>query len=89
VADVCVIGVPDPQWDQAGKAVVVLRVGAPATEDEIIAHTRALIASYKKPRTVVFVDALPRDAGGFAVDRAAVDSQHGGGGYPGPSRLRG
>jgi acyl-CoA synthetase (AMP-forming)/AMP-acid ligase II len=86
---VCVIGLPDPQWDQSVKAVVVLREGASATEDELIAHTRSLIASYKKPRTVVFVPSLPRDASGFAVDRTAVDEAHGGGGYPGPSRLRG
>ena len=51
------------------------------TEAELIEHCRATIASYKKPRTVVFVDALPRD--GWAVDYAALDEQFGGGGYPG------
>ena len=51
------------------------------TADELIEHCRATIASYKKPRTVAFVDALPRD--GWAVDYAALDEQFGGGGYPG------
>ena len=52
-----------------------------ATADEFIEHCRERIASYKKPRTVEFVDALPRR--GFAVDYDALDAQFGGGGYPG------
>ena len=81
VKEAAIIGVPDPKWTQSVKAVVVLKDGQTATADEIIEHCRAHIASYKKPRSVEFVDALPRD--GWLVDYDALDAQFGGGGYPG------
>jgi long-chain acyl-CoA synthetase len=81
VAECAIIGVPDEQWTQSVKAVVVLHEGATATADEIIEHCRTQIASYKKPRGVEFLEKLPRN--GFAVDYAALDEQFGGGGYPG------
>ncbi|MDB5430140.1 MAG: acyl-CoA synthetase [Caulobacter sp.] len=81
VGGVCVIGVPDPKWDQNVKAVVMLKPGQAATPDDLIEHCRSRMASYKKPKVVEFVDALPRLPIG-AVDRAAVDAAHGGGGYP-------
>jgi long-chain acyl-CoA synthetase len=88
VAEVCVIGVPDEEWDQSVKAVIVLHDGAHATDDDIIEHCKVNIASYKKPKLVEFTESLPRDANGM-VDRDAVDARFGGGGYPGPGRTRG
>ena len=81
VKDVGVIGTPDPRWVQSVKAIVVLKPGEAATEADIVEHCRARIASYKKPRHVAFVDAIPR--AGFAIDYARLNAEHGGGGYPG------
>jgi long-chain acyl-CoA synthetase len=82
VREAAVIGVPDPVWTQSVTAVIALHAGADASAEEIIEHCRARIASYKKPRTVEFVDALPRVPSG-AVDRDTLDEMFGGGGYPG------
>ena len=82
VRDVCVIGVPDARWVQSVRAVVVVDGSAEVTEEDLIEHCRDRIASYKKPRSVVFTDELPRTAQGL-VDRDAIDARFGGGGYPG------
>jgi long-chain acyl-CoA synthetase len=81
VKECAIIGVPDRVWTQSVKAIVVLRDGQTATAEEIIEYCRANIASYKKPRAVEFLDALPRQ--GWAVDYDALDERFGGGGYPG------
>jgi acyl-CoA synthetase (AMP-forming)/AMP-acid ligase II len=81
VKQAAVIGVPDRQYTQSVKAVVVLEDGQSISEAELIEHCRSRIASYKKPKTVEFVDALPRVEGG--VDYEALDDKFGGGGYPG------
>jgi fatty-acyl-CoA synthase len=57
-----VIGLPDPTWGEAITAVVALRpgiVGDDALADELVATCRAALASFKKPRRVVFVEELP------------------------------
>ncbi len=81
VREAAVIGVPDAVWAQSVKAIVAVREGMTVTPDELIQHCRERIASYKKPRLVEFVDALPRQ--GYTVDYDALDDRFGGGGYPG------
>jgi acyl-CoA synthetase (AMP-forming)/AMP-acid ligase II len=72
VEDVAVIGVPDETWGEEPRAVVILKKGIPkskAVEDEIMEHCRQNLASYKRPRTVVFVDDLPRNPMGKLIKR--------------------
>lgn len=67
----CVVGVPHPRWGQAVAAAVVRRSGATVTEAELVEHCRAYLASYKKPTSITFVDALPMTTS-LKVSRASV-----------------
>ena len=64
VLDVAVIGVPDAHWGELVKAVVALRPGASTSPEELIAFCAERLADYKKPRSVDFVDDLPRNPAG-------------------------
>ena len=69
VLESAVIGVPDDKWGERVHAVVVLREGMSADEDEIREHCRGLIAGFKCPRSVDFVAALPRSGAGKVLKR--------------------
>ncbi|MCR2811547.1 MULTISPECIES: class I adenylate-forming enzyme family protein [Microbacterium] len=60
VAEVAVVGAPDPVWGERGVAFVVRAPGALLGADELLAHARRELAAYKVPARVAFVDALPR-----------------------------
>jgi acyl-CoA synthetase (AMP-forming)/AMP-acid ligase II len=67
VADVAVIGVPDARLGEVGKAVVVRLAGSDLDEAAVIAYAREYLANFKAPRSVEFLDVLPRNPGGKVV----------------------
>ena len=69
VEEAAIIGVPDLDWGERVRALVVLRNGAQASEDDISEYCRQRLASFKKPESVVFCDELPRNQMGKVLKR--------------------
>jgi len=73
VLEAAVIGAPDPKWGEKIVAVICAREGHEVTGDDLIVFCRERIASYKKPRHVVFIDTLPKNASGKVLKRELRD----------------
>jgi fatty-acyl-CoA synthase len=69
VIDVAVVGIPDPEWGETLRAYVVRRPGSALEEAAVIDWARSGLADYKRPRSVVFVDELPRNPTGKILKR--------------------
>lgn len=69
VEEVAVVGIPDEEWGELPCAVCVLKKGQQATETEIIDYCHTRLASYKRPRKVIFVEELPRNTMGKVIKR--------------------
>jgi len=69
VFEAAVVSVPDEQWGEAVKGVVVLREGMIVTEAELIEFCKQYLASYKKPKSIDFVAELPKNAHGKVLRR--------------------
>ncbi len=73
VAECAVVGAPHEKWVEAVTAFVVLRPGAEASESELIESTRERLASYKVPKSVRFIEQIPKSAVGKVLRRALRD----------------
>ena len=76
VREAALIGVPDALWGEVGRAIVVREPGQPLDEPGLIAFLRERLARYKVPKSVVFVDALPKTGAG-KIDRKALVDRYG------------
>ncbi|MFG2657339.1 class I adenylate-forming enzyme family protein [Streptomyces sp. NPDC048425] len=73
VAEVAVVGIPDDRWGESVHAVIVAREGRPVAEDDIRRACLASIAAYKQPRSIEFVDELPKTSTGKIMRRVVQD----------------
>jgi acyl-CoA synthetase (AMP-forming)/AMP-acid ligase II len=75
---VCVVGVPDRKWGEGVKAVVVPKGGSKITEDELIDFCKERMASYKKPKSVDFIDIteMPMKGGGYKILRRELRDRY-------------
>ena len=73
IYDVAIIGVPDPDWGEKIVAYVVLKENAMMKEQDVIDYVARKLASYKKPREVIFVDEIPYSPAGKQLKRVLRD----------------
>ena len=73
VLDVAVVGVPDDKWGEAIKAFVVLNEGSSISAEDIIEFSRTRIAKFKCPKSIDFIDVLPRNMSGKILRRELRD----------------
>jgi fatty-acyl-CoA synthase len=76
IAEAALFPVPDPKWGEVGRAIIVLKPGASVTEADLVNWLREQMAHYKVPRSVVFVDTLPKTAAN-KVDKPQLIEQYG------------
>jgi len=69
IEEAAVIGVPDEEWGEQPRAIIVLKQGETTTPEEIMEYCRAELASFKRPRSVILVDSLPRNPMGKVLKR--------------------
>jgi fatty-acyl-CoA synthase len=76
VAEAAVIGVPHEKWGEVGRAIIVLKAGEQTAESELLDFVRARLAGYKVPKSIVFVDELPKTGAG-KVDKKLLGEKFG------------
>jgi acyl-CoA synthetase (AMP-forming)/AMP-acid ligase II len=79
VAEAAVIGLPDDKWGQSVAALIHLKPGASATEEDLRGYCRQSLAGYQVPKSIIFTGSLPRDPAYGKVDRRAIIRQYGSG----------
>jgi len=69
IDEAAIIGIPDENWGEVVRAIVVLKENGNATEKEVIQYCRERLSSFKKPESVIFVKELPRNTLGKVIKR--------------------